>query len=475
MHRIDRDLKELFVALHTSGIWHDEKALSDAVLKHEPEEILAAYEAEKDASDFDLEQFFHAHFDFAEDAAVVFVAHSSRTPEEHINALWPYLHKRRDVAERSSKIPLPYSYVVPGGRFQEVYYWDSYFTQIGLLVSGKMPWVADLVANFDYLIQTLGHVPNGNRTYYESRSQPPFFALMVDGLAQASEDPDAIYAKHLDALKKELAFWSTPERTRGGLTRYYDRENGPRVEMFGTDLEWLSHAEQRPEFFRHLRAACESGWDFSSRWFEQGKGLESIETLNLCPVDLNCLLYFLEDLLGRITGEKEYMEAAQRRKLAVQEKMFDPEKGFFDWQWDEGQLRNEHPSAAMMYPLFLGVATEAQAEVVVAQMNIHLLQAGGITTTPVFSGQQWDAPNGWAPLQWVAFEGLRKYGYDKEAREVGERWLRTCEVVYKAQGKFVEKYNVYEPENLSAGGEYDLQDGFGWSNGVYLAMKAALK
>jgi len=203
--------------------------------------------------------------------------------------------------------------------------------------------------------------------------------------------------------------------------------------------------------------------------------LESIETLDLCPVDLNCLLYFLEELLGRITGEKEYVEAAQRRKLAIQEKMFDPEKGFFDWQWSEDRLRCEHPSAAMMYPLFLGVATEAQAEVVVAQMNIHLLQAGGITTTPVFSGQQWDAPNGWAPLQWVAFEGLRKYGYDEEAREVGERWLRTCEVVYEAQGKFVEKYNVYEPENLSAGGEYDLQDGFGWSNGVYLAMKAALK
>ncbi len=183
---------------------------------------------------------------------------------------------------------------------------------------------------------------------------------MVDGLAQASEDPDAVYAKHLDALKKELAFWSSPERTREGLTRYYDRENGPRVEMFGTDLEWLSHAEQRPEFFRHLRAACESGWDFSSRWFEQGKGLESIETLDLCPVDLNCLLYFLEELLGRITGEKEYVEAAQRRKLAIQEKMFDPEKGFFDWQWHEDRLRSEHPSAAMMYPLVFRVATEAQ-------------------------------------------------------------------------------------------------------------------
>jgi alpha,alpha-trehalase len=338
-----------------------------------------------------------------------------------------------------------------------------------------MEWVADLVANFDYLIQTLGHVPNGNRTYYESRSQPPFFALMVDGLAQASEDPYAVYARHLDALKKEYLFWSAPERTRDGLTRYYDEENGPRVEMFGTDLEWLSHAEQRPEFFRHLRAACESGWDFSSRWFEQGKGLESIETLDLCPVDLNCLLYFLEELLGRITGEKEYVEAAQRRKLAIQQKMFDPEKGFFDWQWTEGRLRTEHPSAAMMYPLFMGVASEAQAEVVVAQMKQHLLQKGGITTTPVFSGQQWDAPNGWAPLQWVAFEGLRKYGFEQEARDLAERWLHTCEVVYEAQGKFVEKYNVYEPKNLSAGGEYDLQDGFGWSNGVYLAMKAALK
>ena len=475
MHRIDRDLKALFIALHTSGIWEDEKAISDAVLKYSPEEILAAYETETGAPGFDLERFFHTHFDFAEDAAVGFRGDVSKSPEAHIEALWPYLHKNADVPERSSKIPLPFSYVVPGGRFQEVYYWDSYFTQIGLIVSGKMQWVADLVANFDYLIQTLGHVPNGNRTYYESRSQPPFFALMVDALAKASDAPQEVYARHLDALKKEYDFWSAPERTRDGLTRYYDRENGPRVEMFGTDLEWLSHAEQRPEFFRHLRAACESGWDFSSRWFDQGKGLESIETLDLCPVDLNCLLFFMEELLAKITGEENYVIAAKRRKEAIQTKLFDAEKGFFDWQWTERRLRTEHPSAAMMYPLFLGVATEAQAEVVVAQMKKHLLQKGGITTTPVFSGQQWDAPNGWAPLQWVAFEGLRKYGFEQEARDLADRWLHTCEVVYEAQGKFVEKYNVYEPENLSAGGEYDLQDGFGWSNGVYLAMKAALK
>jgi alpha,alpha-trehalase len=183
----------------------------------------------------------------------------------------------------------------------------------------------------------------------------------------------------------------------------------------------------------------------------------------------------MEELLAKVTGEETYVIAAKRRKEAIQTKLFDAEKGFFDWQWTERRLRTEHPSAAMMYPLFLGVASEAQAEVVVSQMKKHLLQKGGITTTPVFSGQQWDAPNGWAPLQWVAFEGLRKYGFEEEARDLAERWLHTCEVVYEAQGKFVEKYNVYEPENLSAGGEYDLQDGFGWSNGVYLAMKAVLK
>lgn len=475
MEHIDQTLKSLFVALHTSGLWEDEKVLSDAILRRPAAEILAAYEREKDKGNFDLRLFFRSHFHTAASQSneETFVADPKRTPLEHIEALWPYLHRPADTDEASTKVPLPFSYVVPGGRFQEVYYWDSYFTQLGLLIHDKELWVRDLLDNFDYLIKTFGHVPNGNRTYYLSRSQPPFFALMVDALArhqERKEDRLAVYQRYLDALRAEHRFWTSPERSQDGLQTYWDRQRTPRIEMLRTDLELAEHEAQNPQFFLHLRAACESGWDFSSRWMEDPSDLGTIKTADMFPVDLNSLLYFLEDLLFRITGEADYQSAVAQRKLRLQQDFFRADSGFHDL-WKNTLQPTNVLSAATLYPLFVGAATAEQAAVVANTVEQKLLQQGGLATTTLTTGQQWDAPNGWAPLNYIAVEALHRYGHTALALTIAQRWLQTCDTVYRRGAKFVEKYNVYAPHELSGGGEYALQDGFGWSNGVYVALE----
>ncbi len=474
MTHIDQTLKELFVALHTSGLWEDEKVLSDAVLRAPAEDILAAYERERTLPSFDLRAFFETHFRTATSLSEerAFVSDPKRGPLEHIQALWPFLHRATDLDEASTKVPLPHSYVVPGGRFQEVYYWDSYFTQLGLLLHGKEAWVRDLLDNFAYLIQTFGHVPNGNRTYYLSRSQPPFFALMVDSLAQLQDSEEArlaVYQRYLEPLRAEHRFWTRPERTHRELQTYWDRQRTPRIEMLRTDLELARHEASNPDFFLHLRAACESGWDFSSRWLENPDDLGSIKTAEILPVDLNSLLYFHENLLFQITGLEDYRVAANRRKEQLGTLFFDAQSGYRDL-WKKSLTPTPVLSAATLYPLFVGAASAEQAAVVAGTVERELLQQGGLATTALRTGQQWDAPNGWAPLNYIAVEGLHRYGFTELAREVAQRWIHTCDVVYRRDGKFVEKYNVYAPDELSGGGEYALQDGFGWSNGVYVAL-----
>lgn len=296
---------------------------------------------------------------------------------------------------------------------------------------------------------------------------------MVDAYAKSAEEPMEIYERYLPALEKEYLFWSAEKRNEEGKTTYWDEGNTPRIEMYRTDLEWEEHAKKYPLFFRHLRAACESGWDFSSRWMSDPMDLGSIHTLDIAPVDLNSLLLFLEELLFNLTGNKTYESAADQRKSLLQTEFFTNE-GFQDIDLRSGASTGAL-SAAAFYPLFVGAATADQAAFTVEHTLPQLLEKGGLLTTNITSGQQWDAPNGWAPLQWIAVKGLARYGYMEEAKDLAERWINTCDIIYNARGKFVEKYNVVEPENLSKGGEYDVQDGFGWSNGVYVALKRFLE
>jgi alpha,alpha-trehalase len=480
--------KELFVAVQTSHVFADGKEFVDAVPKSDPAEVLAAYREVKPRSAAELKSFVEAHFTLPS-AVVAATAPGALVPiADHIDRLWSELTRSTPETPRySSALALPKPYVVPGGRFRELYYWDSYFTMLGLAESDRLDLIEDMVGDFAYLIDTYGHVPNGARTYYLSRSQPPFFFAMVGLLSK--EDPAASYARYLPQLEREYAFWMRDSQglapgsarrhvvalSNGAiLNRYWDDRDTPRDEAYAQDVE-LAGQSQRPakEVFRDIRAAAESGWDFGSRWFANPRDRSTIDTTEVVPVDLNSLLFGLENAI-RLGCERRANEACARnfarraaaRRAAIDRYLWDPGQGaYLDYRWTRAE-RIVRVSAAALYPLFVSLASQSQADAVTNTAARQLLEPGGIVTTPIETGQQWDAPNGWAPLQWIAVSGLRSYGHDVLAEAIACRFMVNVNGIYQQSGKLVEKYDVIDTNRKGGGGEYPTQDGFGWTNGV---------
>ena len=391
-----------------------------------------------------------------------------------------------------SLIGLPKKYVVPGGRFKEVYYWDSYFTMLGLRASGKVAIIEEMVENFSFLIDSFGFVPNGNRTYYLTRSQPPFFSLMVELLAEIKGEE--ILYKYLPQLKKEYDYWmngaellseDNPANDRvvslkDGeiLNRYFDTEESPRPESYKEDVELAGKSERKAEdIYRELRAGAASGWDYSSRWFKDGETFETIHTTEIIPVDLNCLMYNLETLLADIytrlnddTNAKTFMELANRRSNAIEKYCWVQSKGFyFDYDWKQ-QIPKDSMTLAALFPLFFKIAPKKFVEEMVPIIQNDFLKDGGLVSTLNTTSQQWDAPNGWAPLQWIVIVGLENYGKTELASTIASHWLRLVSQVFDRKGKLMEKYNVVDTSLEAGGGEYPGQDGFGWTNGVFLPL-----
>lgn len=477
---------ELFVEVQEQRIFGDNKTFVDAVPLRAPEQIMADYRAAPPPDAEALRAFVLANF------SVPGIAPTAPLPlRDHIRALWPDLVRQpgREV-EGGSLISLPLPYVVPGGRFREIYYWDTYFTMEGLRADGKTALVENMIDDFVSLIERYGHIPNGTRTYYVSRSQPPFFALTLD-LSEQS-DP-ATTARRLAALRTEYAFWMEGKdcATRSSpckrvvvmpdgsiLNRYWDGRDTPRDESFAEDRATAAEIDGQPpeKVYRNLRAAAESGWDFSSRWFADGRTLASIRTTDIVPVDLNSLLYAMEMRIARGcrgTGEQDceeaFIAAAAARRAAIRKYLWvDRESRYADWS----RLDSRPVSgltAATLYPLFTGVSTPSEASKVAQSTQDRLLAPGGLRTSLMRTGQQWDAPNGWAPLQWIAVMGLERYGHEELAREIASRWLDTVDRTYQETGKMLEKYDV-EEQKPGGGGEYPTQDGFGWTNGVASAL-----
>jgi alpha,alpha-trehalase len=352
--------------------------------------------------------------------------------------------------------------------------------------------IESMVNNFRYLIQEFGHIPNGNRTYFLSRSQPPFYSLMVKMLIDIKGKE--IINDYLPSLVTEYNFWmsGTAKLTSDYqpqdrvikvnesflLNRYYDQKDSPREEMYGDDWHLIDFSKETHQpLYKHLRAACESGWDFSTRWFKIENDIKSIEAADIIPVDLNCLLWHLEKLISECYNHLKkdelslnYGILATNRKRAIETIFWDEESGFY---YDHSISRRSltmRKTLAAVYPLFFGLATDAQAKIIAIEIEKTFLKDGGVVTTPIDSGQQWDSPNGWAPLQWMTIKGLSRYEFKTLAKEIALRWTTLNEKVYNRTGKMLEKYNVIDTNLEGGGGEYPVQDGFGWTNGVYLAL-----
>lgn len=488
---------ELFYDVQSNPeIFPDSKTFVDAIPKSGIKEINTNYNELVEPGTRELKEFINEHFLIPQETNAYITDSSSINL--HINKLWDVLKRPSDELISGTLLPLPHPYIVPGGRFREIYYWDSYFTMLGLQADGETETIRNMVDNFSFLIETYGFIPNGNRSYYLSRSQPPFYSLMVGILVET--EGEQVLEEYLPYLQLEYDFWMQGEKSLsskkrihkrtvlmpGGevLNRYWDAKETPRPESYREDVKTANEAvKQSPgrtkeEVYRNIRAAAESGWDFSSRWLnkdEKGSySLSTIHTTDILPVDLNSLLYHLEKTLHRaynLKGQKklskEYKKRSENRREAILKYFWNEEEGYFmDYNF-KNQRSTEVLSLAGVYPLFFNIATKKQAMGVYLKIENNFLEPGGVVTTPNNTGEQWDAPNGWAPLQWMTITGLRNYGHIWLANLIKERWLDLNNAVYNRTYKMLEKYNVEDLSRESGGGEYPTQDGFGWTNGVY--------
>lgn len=481
----------LFERVQQERVFADGKTFVDAVPRQAPAVIMSDYARAKPADIQSLRAFVLKHFIVPGETGL-----PATDIRAHVKALWPALVRVPEPpVTGSSALPLVAPYVVPGGRFREIYYWDSYFTMLGLKADGRDDLVEAMLDNFTSLIERYGHIPNGTRTYYLSRSQPPFFALMLD--LSANNDTTA-KARRLNALRTEYDWWMRGQncldatgaclrvvRMPDGslLNRYWDDRESPRDESWAEDMATARKAalgsalpRSAPTVLRDLRAGAESGWDFSSRWLADGISLTSIHTTDIVPVDLNALLWAAErriaagcrdvadaSCVSDFTRRASARQASLRRYLWQESQLY-----YADWDHRKRKPTNVL-SAATLYPLFVGMASAREARLVADTARARLLAQGGLRTTTNRTGEQWDMPNGWAPLQWVAIDGLARYGHAPLAKDIAGRWLTTVTTAYRETGKMLEKYDV-EEQKPGGGGEYPLQDGFGWTNGTLSAL-----
>ncbi|KAK1408980.1 hypothetical protein QVD17_41187 [Tagetes erecta] len=434
-----------------------------------------------------------------------------RTWALEVHSLWKNLSRKvsnrvLENPELHTLLPLKYPVIIPGSRFQEVYYWDSYWIIRGLLVSKMYETAKGMVLNLIGLIDTYGYVLNGARAYYTNRSQPPLLSSMVTEVYKRTNDTDLV-KKALPALIKEHKFWSwgihnvTIRDAQGSthnLSRYYAMWDQPRPESFTIDTETANKVKndcEKKQLYRELASTAETGWDFSTRWMKNGSDLTTLSTTTIVPVDLNAYILkmeldisFLANVIGESSHALHFAKASESRKKAMDIFFWNEEKGqWFDYWLNassshkdvytfDASYQNQDIFASNFIPLWLQLFNSDETVVNKVAQSLEssgLLRAAGIATSLKNSSQQWDFPNGWAPIQHMIVEGLVRSG-SKEARSLAKdiaiRWIRTNYAAYKTSKAMHEKYDVSKCGEFGGGGEYVPQTGFGWSNGVVLAL-----
>lgn len=428
-------------------------------------------------------------------------------------------------------------YVVPGGRFNEMHGWDSYFIILGLLRDGRLDLAQGMVDNFLFEVEHYGAVLNANRSYYLTRSQPPFLTSMILAVYEAqggAHQQDRTWlTRAYELAVKDHDFWVAAPHLAGstGLSRYYDFGDGPAPEsqqdetshyrdvvgyflvhpQFGQDAQDIvepgnvspaaagkiysvnvcnspqSSANKdctaaggislSSEFYKGDRSMRESGFDITFRFGPYGA-----RTHHFAPVCLNSLLYKTEkdlermsEILGRKDESAQWKQRAEERKANVQKYLWDPQRGlFFDYDFEK-QKRSSYEYATAFYPLWAGLATQQQANALVKNLGTFE-RAGGLVMSPYATGAQWDFPNAWAPIQFLAIAGLRQYGFQQDADRLTYEFLSMVAENFRHDGTIREKYNALTRSSeihVTAGYPMNVV-GFGWTNGVFLELLSTL-
>ncbi len=379
----------------------------------------------------------------------------------YILQYWPKL-ERYHPKDDETLIGVPKPYLVPsyaeGHEFDynELYYWDSYFMIQGLLDEEHKDLVIGILEDLVSIYKRFKLIPNGSRMYYVSRSQPPFLTSFIFDVYDTYDMGLPWLKEYIGIAKDEYTtVWMGTRKPNArqvyqGLSRYYD--------------------------FNYLNdiAETESGWDMTPRFGRKA--------LNYLPVDLNALLYKYEmdfARAARVFGNQkevhEWETVAAKRKLTMDNLMWDKGKGlYYDFNYVK-ERRGNVASLATYYPMWAGMIDGRQAAKLVAALR-RFEKKGGLATTDAYAlsqrvpgalPMQWAYPNGWAPLQFLVVKALQRYGYNEDARRIALKWMSTNLKWFKENGIFLEKYNVVDPEKPPAQGVYPSQTGFGWTNAVF--------
>jgi alpha,alpha-trehalase len=422
---------------------------------------------------------------------------------ETIHAKWRGLARQFDRKRictecQASSVQLPYPFIIPGGRFREFYYWDSFWILEGLYVSEMCTTAAGIVENMLIMVNEFGFIPNGARIYYLNRSQPPLFPQIVERYMQAclqsEKDKKEFLARALPSIEAEYAYWmkerSVEVEKSGRLWRlnvYRAAHWIPRPESFAEDMSVASRRGFDTELkqkllYQNIASAAESGWDFSRRWFNNSDDFETIQTTSIVPVDLNVFMHANEAVIARLYDSQantvksaEYKQRAEHRKAAIDEFFWRPNgTGWSDFSLTTNATIDRPFYISDLAPLWHIDYGPERMQAVLSQHAEPLTKyAGGIPTSLMNTGQQWDYPNVWAPMQFFMIRlyydaAAKEASYRVKALELSQRWLNTTYCGFQNFGQFFEKYDAEKVGFPGGGGEYIVQEGFGWTNALTL-------
>lgn len=513
--------------IQSARVFNDSKWFVDLKLKKSPEEIESLFndflEMTHNAPEKeDVEKFLQENFDRPNaefepwtpsdwkpqpDFIHTIYDQNLRSWAQDVNEIWKSLGRKvstdvRDNASLYSQIYVPNPFIVPGGRFTELYYWDSYWIVEGLLLSEMLDTARGMIENFLYLVKKYGYVPNGTRKYYLGRSQPPFLIPMMDLYWKRTKDINFL-KESIGILEKEYSFWQesrsvtvTMDERAYKLFQYRVDTTYPRPESYYEDEQLVKGTsnQEKLRIYSGLKSAAESGWDFSSRWLlddgKRNKSLRDINPMIIAPVCLNSLMGLNARLLSefhKVIGNEIqrdiYHKHAEESNITMSRIFWSDRDGIWlDYNLQTGELiPGFYPSNLM--PLWTeSYGKERSPEFVIEQAIAYLdrynisAYPGGIPTSLMPSGQQWDLPLGWAPLQHMVVLGLQKAGKynaeaDKLALTFARHWVLNVYQTYlnTTPHKMLEKYYVTQVgETGNHAGEYRTQEGFGWTNAVAL-------
>lgn len=407
--------------------------------------------------------------------AVVSCTPDTAAVKKYIAENWDStIRENREDDQTLIGVPAPYTVPCASDTFQEMYYWDSFFTNEGLILSGRVDQAINNCENIAYLIERYGFMPNGTRTWYLNRSQPPYFALMVEAIYKQTGDV-AWLERMYGVIEKEYGFWMSHRATPCGLNRYSSEAGEALVWEFlatggkriGADYDSMGlSVQERYTIGRNFAAEAESGWDFTPRFERRCE--------DFCPVDLNANLYFYERFLAdhaEMLGKNStvWQERAAARRNAIISLMQGEDGCFYDYDYVNDRLSNVK-SGAVFNLLAALVLNVEEAEALIAAVLPELETEHGISVCAKGDytyNYQWSYPNCWPPVQYMAERGLMEYGYGKEAVRIAGKYVKTVCAVFADTGRLWEKYDMLSG-NVAGGVEYETPAMMGWSAGAFM-------